>query len=80
MDLDFIKKALSEGDESPSSIRVFAGWAIFFFVLALTFGFVYIVITDKSLVIAYAGILSALISTILGMKVWQKGKEEKDAG
>lgn len=80
MNFDFIKKALSEGENYPSSIRLFAAWAIFFFVLALTFGFVYIVFTDKSLVIAFAGILSALITSILSLKVWQKGKEEKDAG
>jgi hypothetical protein len=76
--IEFITRALSEADGHPSSIRVFGAWAIFFFVIALSFGFIYIVFTDKNLVIAFAGILSALISTILGMKVWQKGKEEKD--
>jgi membrane protein DedA with SNARE-associated domain len=80
MNFDFIKKALSEAENQPSSIRLFAGWAIFFFVLALTFGFIWVVLFHDELILMFAGILSALISTILGMKVWQKGKEEKDAG
>lgn len=78
---EFIQKALSEKDGTPSSIRVYNAWAIFFFVLALTFGFIWVILFYDELILMYAGILSALISTVLAFKVRQKGKEDKkDAG
>jgi uncharacterized membrane protein len=78
--IEFIQKALSEKEGIPSSIRVYNAWTIFFFVLALTFGFIWVVLYYDELILMYAGILSALISTVLAFKVRQKGKEEKSAG
>lgn len=80
MNLEFIIKALSEADNYPSSIRLFSALVIFLFVPVLAFGFVYVLFVDRSLVIAYAGVLSALISAVLSLKVFQRGKEEKNAG
>lgn len=73
--IDFLGKALSETNTTPSFIRVASGWIVFLFVLVLAFGFVYTIFNHKDIIIAYAGILSALITTVIGLKVWQKDKE-----
>lgn len=46
------------------------------FSFAMTFGFIYIVIQKPDLVIAYLGVLASLVGGLVGLKVWQKGKEE----
>jgi len=78
MTFEYLQKALSEADNSPSSMRLFSALVIFLFVPALTFGFVWVILFYNELILMYAGILSALISTVLAIKVRQKGKEEKN--
>lgn len=78
MALEFLKKVLSESDNSPSAIRTFSGWTVFWFVLALTFGFIWVVVYHYSLTVEFAFILAGLIAGVLGIKVWQKGVENKN--
>lgn len=75
---EFIIKILSEDNGNPSSIRTFSAIIIFFFVIILTIGFAVVFTNYKELIIAYAGILSGLISAVLALKVWQKDKEGKN--
>jgi hypothetical protein len=75
---EFIKKALSEKNGQPSSIRVFNGWALFWFVLIISFGFVFVVIAYEGLIIAYLGVIAGVVVAVLGLKVGQKWKENNE--
>ena len=43
---------------------------------AITFGFVIVVLYKPDLIIAYLGVLAGLVAALLGLKVWQKDKEQ----
>jgi len=77
MNLDFLKQTLSDKGE-PSSGRVFNAWAIFWLILVLAFGYIWVVLKSTEIVIAYAGIISALIAGILGIQTWKKSIEVND--
>jgi cytoskeletal protein RodZ len=72
---EFIRKALSEDDQSPSALRLFSAWLVFVFVLVLAFGFIWVLLYHEDLILLYATILTSAIAGVLGIKVWQKGKE-----
>lgn len=72
---DFIQKALSEDKLIPSEMRVKAFYVTVVLVFVVAFGFVYTVIAYKELIIAYLGIVSALIGTAFTFKLLQKDKE-----
>lgn len=73
---EFLRKALSEDNNKPSSMRVLNLWTMFWFVLVVSFGFVYVVLFYSSLVIAYLSIISSVILGVLGLKKWQKANEK----
>lgn len=70
----FIGKANSEG-VNPSNIRVLAFYAHFLLIPTLAFATIYAVIVGKD-VVALAGIDTAYLFGIAGVKAYQKGKED----
>lgn len=72
----FVAKALSETDNSPSFIRLGTFLLLILFIPALTFSFVWVTIYHPDNTIVYASLLLPTILGALGIKVWQKGKEE----
>ena len=76
MAFEFLKKALSEDNGNPSSTRVNVFFSNTQWSLAITFGFIWVVIVKPELIISYLGVMAALVAGLLGLKVWQKDKEQ----
>lgn len=74
---EFLRKASSEDNGNPSSMRTIAFMVCTQFSLVLSVGFIMVIIKHPELVIAYAGLLLSAILGVLGIKGWQKNKEEK---
>ena len=74
--MSFLGKALSEDNGNPSSTRLNVFISLTQWALGITFGFVWVVIYHPDLTIAYLSILATLTAGLLGLKVFQKGKEE----
>jgi len=74
---EFLRKVNSEDNGNPSSMRTIAFMVCAQFSLVLSFGFVMAIFKHPELVIAYAGLLLSVILGVLGIKGWQKDKEEK---
>jgi uncharacterized membrane protein len=73
----FLKGALSETPTEPSSMRVNVFYIVMALVTVIAIGFLITVIFYKELTIAYLGIITGLVVTALGEKVWQRGKENQ---
>ena len=74
---EFIQKALSEDNTNPSSARLNVFIAVIALVPCVAFTLVYVVLTNKDLITATLDAVLAFLVTLYGLKVWQKGKEEK---
>lgn len=75
---EFIRKALSEDNGNPSSMRLNSFLVVFQFSVVMSFGFVWVIIYHPDLVLAYAGLLLSAVLGVLGIKTWQKGKENPE--
>jgi len=73
---EFIRKANSEDNGNPSSMRVNTMWMVFWFVLVLSFGFVVAVFKYEGIIISFAVLLVGAVLGALGIKKSQKGKEK----
>ena len=74
----FLKGAMSEDANYPSSIRInifiaFTQWG-----LAITFGYIWCLIYYPYLIATYLGTLSTLITFLFGLKVYQRTKAENN--
>lgn len=76
MAFEFLKKALSEDNGNPSSTRVNVFFSNTQWSIAITFGFIWVTIYKPELIISYLGVMAALVAGLLGLKVWQKDKEQ----
>ena len=74
---EFLRKANSEDNGKPSSMRTIAFIVCIQFSLVLSFGFIMVIFRHPELIIAYAGLLLSVILGVLGIRGWQKDKEEK---
>jgi hypothetical protein len=74
---EFLRKALSEDNGHPSSMRTMVFTVTVQFSAVLTYGFINTVINHPELTIAYAGLLLSVILGTLGIKGWQKTNEDK---
>jgi len=72
---EFLTKALSENDLSPSSIRLMSFLGFIQWSILISFGYVWVLIFYPYLVTSYLTVLAGLITAIIGLKVWQRGKE-----
>ena len=73
----FIRKALSEDNGNPSSMRLNVSTTIWQWAAVISFGFVWCCIYHPEFILAYlASILAGLLG-LLGIKAYQKNKEEK---
>lgn len=75
---EFLRRALSEKSGEPSSIRLFNAWVLFWLVLVISYGFVLVLHLWEDLIIMYLSVISGIIVAILGLKVSQKWKENRD--
>lgn len=76
INLDFLKKALSDDQGNPSSIRInifigFIQWSI-----AITVGFIWVLRWYPYLVLGYLSVLASLVAGLVGLKVYQKKLEK----
>ena len=69
---DFFKRALSEHNGDPSSLRINVFIVVVLFAFACTYGFVWVLIYYKELIISYLIVLMSTITAALGLKVRQK--------
>jgi len=76
--LEFLKQALTERSGKPSTMRISTAFASTLFIISLSFGFVYTVFSYEGLIIAYASILAGLLAGLLGIKSYQRNKENND--
>ena len=74
---EFIRKALSEDNEHPSSGRLFNSWAVFWFVLVIAWGFVMVVFYYSYLILAYLGTVCTLLTLLLVNQTVKKNIENK---
>lgn len=76
--LEFFKKAFSEADGAPSSIRVLTAFTVVLFTLALIITQIWTLLFYSDLIVAVAVILAGVITSALGIKAYQKGKENSE--
>jgi hypothetical protein len=65
-----------EDNGNPSSTRVNVFFSNTQWSLAITFGFIWVTVYKPELIISYLGVMAALVAGLLGLKVWQKDKEQ----
>lgn len=73
----FVGESLKNKNGIPSSMRIMSFYLVAVLVFSLSFGFICVALFHKDLIIAYAGILSGLISAVLIVKRSEKAIEEK---
>lgn len=73
---EFLQKALSEDNNKPSSTRLNVFLVLTQFSFVMTFGFIWVLIKHPDMIIAYLGVLASLVAGLVGLKVWQKDKEQ----
>jgi len=74
----FIKQSMSEDNGRASSTRLNVFYSFIQWVPAITFGFIWCVVSRPELIIPYLSVLAALVGGILGIKVWQKKVEQNN--
>lgn len=72
---EFLQRALSEDSGNPSSTRLNLFLAVIALVPAVTFTLVYVVLTQKDLIVSTLASVLAFLASLYGMKQWGKGKE-----
>ena len=73
---EFLRKAYSEDDNSPSSSRLHTGYATYAFVSAITFGFIKVFLDHPELILGYLITISALTGGVLGIQVVKNALSE----
>lgn len=73
---EFLRKANSEDNEHPSSIRLNVFICLLQWSVVITLGFVWVVIYIPDLITTYLTVLATLTAGLLGLKVFQKDKEQ----
>ena len=74
---EFLGKANSENGE-PSNMRVIVMYSAFLFSSGLTFTLVYVTIQHPDLILGMSAVMAGLLTSILGWKAYQKGKENSE--
>ena len=72
----FLEKALSESNGEPSGMRVKVFYIVICIISVVSYGFVYVAHHYPDLIIMYLTTIVGLVAAALGIKGWQKGKEE----
>ena len=75
--LEFLRRALSEDNGSPSFTRLQVFLTTSVLVPPVSAGFLWVCYKHPELIIPYLMAIVGLIPVLLGLKVWQKGKEQK---
>lgn len=73
----FIGKSLREDNGNPSSMRLQTFITIIILIPCIAFAVVYTALKYQSILVPIVTAVLAFLSSILGIKAWQKGKEEK---
>lgn len=72
---EFIQKALSEDNGNPSSTRLNVFFAVLQWAPAVTAGFIIVLLSYPDFILTYLTALLGGLLGLLGLKVYQKGKE-----
>jgi len=75
MNIDFLKKALSESDGSPSAMRIMVFYCVILFATITGLGFIKVLFANTSIVIEYVMALLTFLAAALGLKAYQKKVE-----
>lgn len=73
---EFLQRSMSEDNGNPSAMRVNTFIVVLQFSIVLSVGFLWTIWKHPDMTLAYAGLLLSVILGVLGIKTWQKGKEE----
>jgi hypothetical protein len=73
----FLGKGLSEDNGQPSQIRLTVFLTFTILIPVIAFGFVWVALKYEAQIILYLTTLIGFLSGLIGMKVWQKGKENE---
>lgn len=71
----FLGKALSEDNKNPSSTRIQNFVVVLILIPCIAFTMIYVTIKYESLIVAVLTAILGFITAAMGIKVWQKGKE-----
>jgi len=74
----FLAKANSEDNNSPSMIRALITYSVLMFAPVVCFVMIWTVVSYKELLIPVFTIFTGLFSGLFAFKVWQKTKEENN--
>jgi hypothetical protein len=74
---EFLEKALSEKDGTPSSIRLNIFIVVAALIPCIAFSIIWVTIFHPDLITATLEAVLFFVAAALGIKVWQKGKEGK---
>lgn len=74
---EFLQKANSEDNGNPSTMRINMTFTVICLILSIVFGFVYVLIFWKDLIITYLYAIAGIIFMVFGFKNSQKKKESK---
>ena len=74
----FLGKGLSEDNGNPSQLRLTTFLTFSILIPVIAFGFIWTTLKWENLVILYLTTLLGFLGSLIGMKVWQKGKEENE--
>jgi hypothetical protein len=77
---EFLEKALSEKDGTPSSIRLNIFIVVAALIPCIAFSLIWVTIFHPDLITATLEAVLLFVATVLGIKVWQKGKENGVGG
>ncbi len=72
---DFICKALSESNGNPSSARLNVFIAVLILIPSVAFTLIYVTLEKPEMIASTLTTVVALVASMLGLKVLQKGKE-----
>lgn len=75
--LTFLRKMMSEDNGNPSSARFFNFYAVIILIPCIAFVLIYVTLNYRDLITATLDAVLLFITSIFGLKVWQKGKEEQ---
>jgi len=73
----FLGKALSEDNGLPSSARLIVFISFFVLIPCIAFALVYTFLTAKDISVSVLTAVLAFLSSLFGIKAYQKGKEVK---
>lgn len=71
----FLGKGLSEDNQNPSYLRIIGFYVFIILIPCVAFTLIYVVLQYENIVVAVLAAVLAFLTSVLGIKAYQKGKE-----